>query len=221
MDSTVKIIEEVAPVLEDSILILILRQLVVDVIEPDGLGIIFILHPADPILRHLPIGDRLLCGDLLLFCLLSCRIPSFPQHCISRTGPYHCRCWMCSFLGNCFLFLGSLSCRLFLCCLLCSLRSFLPRLFLTAGGSPVHPRAAARPEMRGIVLKIYVVVLRPIRPIIQDDRIFFSCHMMPVIGVSFSSHAFLPLSSVWSLPLFLPSHRYSLSHTAGLPAFSA
>ena len=57
MDGAVKIVEEIAPVLKYGVLVLILCQLVVDVIKPDRFGIIFIQHPAYPVLCHLPIRD--------------------------------------------------------------------------------------------------------------------------------------------------------------------
>ena len=75
MDGAVKVIEEVAPVLENGILVLILRQLIIDIIKTDGLGIIFILHPAYPVLCHFPVRDGLLGGDTLLLPLLFLPVP--------------------------------------------------------------------------------------------------------------------------------------------------
>ena len=59
-DRAVKVIEEVAPVLKDGALVLVLCKLVVDVIKTDSLGVEPVLHPADPIAPHLSVRDRLL-----------------------------------------------------------------------------------------------------------------------------------------------------------------
>ena len=99
MYGTVKIIKEIAPVFKNGIFILILCQLVINIIEPNGLGIIFILHPADPVLRHLPVGNGLLCGNLFLPCFfLFCSIPAFVYCGISCTIFLYCRFLMCFFL---------------------------------------------------------------------------------------------------------------------------
>ena len=71
INRAVKIIEEITPVLENGTFILILCQLIVDVIEANGLGIQAVLYPADPIPPHLAVGDGFLGGDpLFLFLLL-------------------------------------------------------------------------------------------------------------------------------------------------------
>ncbi len=120
MDGTVKIIEEVAPILKNSVLVLVLRQLVINVIEPNGFGIIFILHPAYPILRHLPIGNRLLRRNLFLLCfflLYTIRMDICP--CFSCDRFLSCRCRIRFLLRNCLFLLGFLPCRLLLRRFLC------------------------------------------------------------------------------------------------------
>ena len=52
MDTAVKIIEKITPIFKNGILIFVLRQLIIDVVKADGFGIIFILHPADPVPCH-------------------------------------------------------------------------------------------------------------------------------------------------------------------------
>ena len=59
-DAGVKVVVEVAPVVEGCGLVLVLGQLVVDVPEFDALGVEPVRHPADPVPVHLPIRDRLL-----------------------------------------------------------------------------------------------------------------------------------------------------------------
>ena len=70
MDAAVKIVEEITPVFKNSILILILCQLIVDIIKPDTFGICIPLYPADPILSHLFVSDRLLYRKPLFFFFL-------------------------------------------------------------------------------------------------------------------------------------------------------
>ena len=60
MDAAVEIVEKIAPALEDRTLVLVLGQLVIDVIETDRPGICVLLHPAGPVLCHLPVGDGIL-----------------------------------------------------------------------------------------------------------------------------------------------------------------
>ena len=60
MDGTVKIIEEVAPILKNGVLVLVLRQLVIDVVELHLLGVVTLRHHADTVPAHLPVGNGLL-----------------------------------------------------------------------------------------------------------------------------------------------------------------
>ena len=71
-NGAVKVVEEVTPVLEDGGLVLVLGKLVVDVTEPDGLGVQAGVDLADTIPAHLHIGDRLLgrLGDFLALLVL-------------------------------------------------------------------------------------------------------------------------------------------------------
>ena len=59
-DGAVKVVEKIAPVLKDQVLILVLRQLVVNVVELDLLGEEPLRHHADTVPAHLPVGDGLL-----------------------------------------------------------------------------------------------------------------------------------------------------------------
>ena len=63
MDTAVKVIQEVTPILENSVLVLVLCQLIVNIVKTDGFGIIFILHPADPVPCHFPVRDGFLSGQ--------------------------------------------------------------------------------------------------------------------------------------------------------------
>ena len=65
-DGAVKVVEEIAPALEDGGFIFILAELVVDVLKLDGLGVAAIRHLADAVRPHPLIGDAVL-GGLLLF----------------------------------------------------------------------------------------------------------------------------------------------------------
>ena len=68
VDRAVKVVEKITPVLEDRVLVLILRKLVVNIVEAYRLGIELVVHPADAVAPHLPVGNGTLCGDTLLFC---------------------------------------------------------------------------------------------------------------------------------------------------------
>ena len=59
-DGTVEVIEEITPALKDCGFVLILRELVVDVLELDGLGVVAVCHTADTVRPHLFIGDTVL-----------------------------------------------------------------------------------------------------------------------------------------------------------------
>ena len=60
LNGTVEVVEEIAPALEDRCLVLILRELIVDVLELDGLGVMAVCHPADTVRPHPFIGDAVL-----------------------------------------------------------------------------------------------------------------------------------------------------------------
>ena len=60
INRTVKIIQEIAPVLKDSAFILVLSQLVVNIVKADGLGIESILYPAYAVPSHLTVGNGFL-----------------------------------------------------------------------------------------------------------------------------------------------------------------
>ena len=90
MDRAVEVIEEVAPVLKNGTLVIILGKLVIDVVKADRLGIQPVLHTADPVASHLLIGDRLLCGNTILFCFLL-RYALFPGR-LTRVLSGNCSC---------------------------------------------------------------------------------------------------------------------------------
>ena len=62
MNGAVKEIQETAPLIEDGSLIFLLCQLIVDVLELNGFGVIAVCHTANPIREHSLKRDRLLCG---------------------------------------------------------------------------------------------------------------------------------------------------------------
>ena len=62
VDRAVEKIQERAPLFKDRGLVLLLRQLVVDVLILNGLGVISIAHTADAIREHALKGNRLLRG---------------------------------------------------------------------------------------------------------------------------------------------------------------
>src|SRR5699024_9127606 len=151
MDTAVKVIEEITPVFKNSIFVLILCQLIVNVVKTDGFGIIFILHPADSIPCHFPVGNGLLGGQTLLLCLFICFLlcpvhgttHSFLAGSMFRIGlsrsldtPLN----GCAFLSLrrlaflsffCFLPCLRIPCCLLFCCFLC--------FFLLAGQPAVLP----------------------------------------------------------------------------------
>ena len=65
-DGAVEVVEEITPAFKDGGLVLVLAQLVVDVLELDGLGVAAIRHLADAVRPHPFIGDAVL-GGLFLF----------------------------------------------------------------------------------------------------------------------------------------------------------
>ena len=74
LDRGIKIIEEVTPVLKNRILIILLRQLIVNIHEAHRLGVKMIVYPADAVLCHLPVSDAFLRRDLSFLFLLRRRL---------------------------------------------------------------------------------------------------------------------------------------------------
>ena len=71
-DRGIKIIEKIAVILKNLILVLVLRQLIVDVVELDLLGEVVVADHADTVPAHLLIGNGLLGGagdSAVLLCL--------------------------------------------------------------------------------------------------------------------------------------------------------
>ena len=112
MDAAVEVVEEIAPALENRALVLVLRQLVIDVIETDRPGISVLLPPAGPVLCHLSVGDGVLGGNLfflrLLFFLFLLFSPSpfflFLQLCLSVGSGLIAPAPEGTFLTSCHLF---------------------------------------------------------------------------------------------------------------------
>ena len=67
-DGAVEVVEEIAPAFKDGGLVLVLAQLVVDVLELNGLGVAAIRHLADAVRPHPLIGDAVLGGLFLFAC---------------------------------------------------------------------------------------------------------------------------------------------------------
>ena len=65
-DGAVKVVEEIAPALEDGRFVLVLAELIVDVLELDGFCVAAIRHFTDTVRPHPFIGDAVL-GGLLFF----------------------------------------------------------------------------------------------------------------------------------------------------------
>lgn len=70
MDGGIEIIQELAPILENSFLVLVLRQLIVDVLKLNGFGIIVVGDAAHAVLIHPLVRNGLLCRQLLFICAL-------------------------------------------------------------------------------------------------------------------------------------------------------
>ena len=68
-DRAVKVVQEIAPVLEDGSFVLVLRKLVVDVLKGDGLRVEAAVHLADTVAAHFHIGNGLLGGLADFLCL--------------------------------------------------------------------------------------------------------------------------------------------------------
>ena len=69
-DGAVEIIEEVAPAVEDGLLVLVVRELVVDVPELDSFGEMGGRDLTDTVYTDLQVGNAVLCGHFLLICPL-------------------------------------------------------------------------------------------------------------------------------------------------------
>ena len=59
-DGAVEEVQKTAPFLKNGGLVLLLRQLIIDVLILDGAGVVVCFHPAGAILKHPLHGDRLL-----------------------------------------------------------------------------------------------------------------------------------------------------------------
>src|SRR5699024_2611023 len=59
-DRTVEVVEKITPALEDRRFILVLRELIVDVLELDGLCVVAVCHSTDTVRPHSFIGDTVL-----------------------------------------------------------------------------------------------------------------------------------------------------------------
>ena len=70
LNGAVEVVEEVTPTLEDCCLVLVLRKLIVDVLELDGLCVVAVFHAADTIRPHPFIGDAVLSRFFLFVCAI-------------------------------------------------------------------------------------------------------------------------------------------------------
>ena len=70
LDGAVEIIEEVAPAVEDGLLVLVVRELVVDIPELDGFRIMGGRDLTDTVYSDLQVGNAVLRGHFLLICPL-------------------------------------------------------------------------------------------------------------------------------------------------------
>ena len=91
MNRGIKIVEEIAVVLKDQVLIIVLRKLISDVKELDLFGKVAFRHHAHAVAIHLAIRNRLLggLGDFTLaLCLFECFgqpvLVSLAQLCVRR-----------------------------------------------------------------------------------------------------------------------------------------
>ena len=69
-DAGIEVVEEVTPTFKDGVLVLILRQLVVDIVESDRFGIQMFLHPTDTVAPHFQIWNGTLHGQPLFLLAL-------------------------------------------------------------------------------------------------------------------------------------------------------
>ena len=60
MDGAVEVIEKITPVFKNSVLVLILCKLIIDIIKSNGLRIRPILHTADTITPHFTVSNGFL-----------------------------------------------------------------------------------------------------------------------------------------------------------------
>lgn len=70
LNGAVEVVEEIAPALEDRCLVLVLRELIVDVLELDGLCVAAACHTADAVRPHPFIGDTVLSRFFLFVCAI-------------------------------------------------------------------------------------------------------------------------------------------------------
>ena len=67
MNTGIEIVQKIAPSLKNRGLIIVLSQLIIDILELNGLGVILGRHPADPVRPHPLIRDSSLsCPRLFL-----------------------------------------------------------------------------------------------------------------------------------------------------------
>ena len=69
-DGAVEIVEEITPAVENGLLVLVVRELVVDVPELDGFGKVGGRDLTDTVYTDLQVGNAVLCGHFLLICPL-------------------------------------------------------------------------------------------------------------------------------------------------------
>lgn len=64
----VEVVEKIAPAVKDGLLVLVVRELVVDVPELDGFCVVILRHLTNPIRSHEQIRDTVLSGLLFFIC---------------------------------------------------------------------------------------------------------------------------------------------------------
>ena len=69
-DTGIEVVQEVAPAFKDGVLVLVLRQLIVNVVEADSFGVQMFLHPADTVAPHFQIWNGTLHGQPLFLLVL-------------------------------------------------------------------------------------------------------------------------------------------------------
>ena len=70
VDGRIEVVQELAPVFKDGFLVLVLRQLIVDILKLDGFGIVVVVDAAHAVLIHPLVWNGLLCRQLLFICAL-------------------------------------------------------------------------------------------------------------------------------------------------------
>ena len=81
-DTGIEVVEEITPAFKDGVLVLVLRQLVVNVVESDGFGVQMFLHPADTVAPHFQIRNGTLHGQPLFLLVLF----GFPKELLEETA---------------------------------------------------------------------------------------------------------------------------------------